>query len=322
LLPFWFDLGGALPDSCCDLTSPLGWIWILALLGLLLAIVFLNIFPSGRFPARWVGRLFRFGSALLFTYVVAGLIMDDRVDDQVWEAWGALSIGLVIGLIVLGAVGQVYRYARVSGPRERQQTRWVVASLALVIFWLAAIYSQSPFRSWSVWAGPWGLLQLFGTLLVVASLPLSIARAILRYHLWDIDVIVRKTLVYTLLTGFLLLVYFTSIVVLQNIFSRLTDQNSTLVTILSTLLIAALFLPVRRRIQGIIDRRFFRKKYDAAKVLEGFAATARDETDLDRLTAELLRVIQETMEPESVTIWLKPTTDNKRQTTAQRSTEQ
>ncbi len=144
---------------------------------------------------------------------------------------------------------------------------------------------------------------------MLALLPLSIARAILRYHLWDVDIIVRKTLVYTLLTGFLLLVYLTSIVVLQGILSRLTGQDSTLATILSTLLIAVLFLPVRRRVQTLIDRRFYRRKYDAAKVLQGFAATARDETDLDRLTAELARVIQETMEPESVSVWLMPASD-------------
>jgi hypothetical protein len=117
-----------------------------------------------------------------------------------------------------------------------------------------------------------------------------------------------------LLTGFLLLVYFTSIVVLQGVFSRITGQDSTLATILSTLLIAALFLPLRRRIQSVIDRRFYRRKYDAQKTLEQFAHTARDETDLDRLTAELLRVIQETMEPEFVSIWLKPTAGHGPQT--------
>jgi len=149
---------------------------------------------------------------------------------------------------------------------------------------------------------------------VLALLPLAIARAILRYHLWDIDVIVRKTLLYTLLSSFLLLVYFISIVVLQGIVSRLTGQDSTLATILSTLLIAVLFLPVRRRIQAAIDRRFYRRKYDAQKTLEQFAHTARDETDLDRLTAELVRVIQETMEPESVSVWLRPGSDERRVT--------
>jgi hypothetical protein len=304
-LPFWFDLGGSIPDDCCDLTSPLGLIWTLAILGLLLAIVFFNIFPSGRFPTRWAGRLFWLGSGLLFSVLVAGIVLEEQLGERGWEILGAISISLIASLFGLGVIGQTYRYARVSGSLERQQTRWVVASLALALFWLLAVYNQSPFRSWSAWAGPWALLQIFGTLVVVALLPLSIARAITRYRLWDIDVIVRKTLVYALLTGFLALVYFGSIIALQRLFAPLAGDSS-LATILSTLLIAALFLPVRRRVQRVIDRRFYRRKYDAQKTLEQFAHTARDETDLDRLTAELLRVIQETMEPEHVSIWLRP----------------
>ncbi len=152
-------------------------------------------------------------------------------------------------------------------------------------------------------------MTIFGTVIVAALPPLAIARAIVSHHLWDIDVIIRKTLVYTLLTGFLALVYLGSILGLQGVFRRLTGQDSTLATILSTLLIAALFLPVRRRIQALIDRRFYRRKYNAQKTLEQFALTARDETDLDRLTAELLRVIQETMQPETVSVWLRRTDD-------------
>jgi MFS family permease len=302
-LPFWFDLGGSIPDSCCDISSPLGWVWALAILGLALTIVFLNIFPSGRFATRWGERLFWLGFALVFVVIVAGVVLGDSVE----ELLSPVTITLTYGLLGLGVMSQAYRYTRVSGPVERQQTRWVVASLALALFWLLAVYTQSPFRSWTPWAGPWALLQIFGTLIVVALLPLSIARAILRYHLWDIDVIVRKTLVYALLTGFLLAIYFTSIVLLQGVFSRITGQDSTLATILSTLLIAALFLPVRRRVQRAIDRRFYRRKYDAQKTLEQFAHTARDETDLEKLSTELARVIQETMEPEFVSIWLKPT---------------
>jgi hypothetical protein len=302
LLPFWFDLGGSIPQNCCEFTSPLGWVWPLGMIGLLLMIIFLNVFPSGRFPTIWSRRLFWFGLAFTGFAIVVAIVFDERL----WTLLEQMAIGVMLGLLGLGVTNQVYRYVRLSGPVERQQTRWVVATMALITLWFFAVYSQTPFRSWSPWAGPWALLQTFGTLFVVALLPLSIARAILRHHLWDIDVIVRKTLVYTLLTGFLLLVYLISIVVLQGIFSRLTGQDSTLATILSTLLIAVLFLPVRRRMQTLIDRRFYRRKYDAAKVLEGFAATARDETDLDRLTAELARVIQETMEPESVSVWLMP----------------
>lgn len=318
LVPFWFDLGGSISGACCEPGSPLGWVFPLAFLGGLLAIVFFNIFPSGRFAAPWMRRMFWLGVALVgIGFPLSLSLSTEALEDGSWQ-WLLWSIlGVLIGLLGLGGAGQIYRYRRVSGPVERQQTRWVVASMALIVIWLFAVEGQTPFRSWEPWAGPWALLQIFGTLLVVALLPLSIARAITRYRLWDIDVIVRKTLVYALLTGFLLLVYFTSIVVLQGAFSRLTGQDSTLATILSTLLIAALFLPLRRRIQGVIDRRFYRRKYDAQKTLEQFAHTARDETDLEKLTDKLLRVIQETMEPEFVSIWLKPTA-NQRPMTADR----
>ena len=311
ILPLLFNLGGTVSDSCCTLSSPLGWIWPLVLFGLMVIIAFFYIFPSGRFPAAWARRLFWFFVGLLVAMLLTTILANDQVDYIVEDLFGAV----LFGWISTGILSQIYRYRRVSGPTERQQTRWVVTSLWLAVIWLFAVQFQSPFRTWSPWAGPWALFKIFGTVIVLSFLPLAIGRAILRYRLWDIDVIVRKTLVYALLTGFLLLVYFTSIVALQSLFSRLTGQDSTLATILSTLLIAALFLPLRRRIQAIIDRRFYRRKYDAQKTLEQFAHTARDETDLEKLTAELLRVIQETMEPEHVSIWLKPTTDGRSRTT-------
>ncbi len=302
-LPFLFNLGGTIPTTSRNvLDSLLIGSWPLALVGVFSMFIFLNVFPTGRFPSRLMGRLFWLGAALLVIAAISAIILDN--DSLSYPA--VMAGAAVSGWILLSVVGQVYRYIRVSGPVERLQTRLVFASLALIIVWALTIWNASPFRLYSLWAGMWGFFRIFGTVLVLSLLPLSIARAITRYRLWDIDVIVRKTLVYALLTGFLLLVYFTSIVVLQGVFSRLTGQDSTLATILSTLLIAALFLPLRRRIQGGIDRRFYRRKYDAQKTLEQFAHTARDETDLEQLTAELLRVIQETMEPEHVSIWLKP----------------
>ena len=147
------------------------------------------------------------------------------------------------------------------------------------------------------------VLDIMGAL-SLGLMGITLAIAVTRYRLFDIDVIIRRTTSYAILTGMLLLVYFGSIVVLQRLLSPITGESQAAV-VLSTLLIAALFLPLRRRVQDAIDRRFFRKKYDAEQVLAQFAATVRDETDLDALTAELVRVIQETMQPEFVSVWLK-----------------
>jgi hypothetical protein len=212
------------------------------------------------------------------------------------------------GFILTLVVAQVYRYRRVSNAVQRQQTKWVVYGFAVAILGFVVAVALATLNE-LVWGapppGPVG--RMIGTSILTGFLlliPLSIGVAILRSRLWDIDVLIRRTLVYSVLTLTLGLVYLGCILVTRTLVAPLTG-SSELAIVASTLAIAALFNPLRKRIQNAIDRRFYRRKYDAAKVLAAFGATARDETDLDRLTTELLRVVDETMQPEFVGLWLR-----------------
>ena len=276
----------------------------LSILGELLITAFFLLFPNGRLVPRWLWWLIPFrGFTATLDYIPAFRNL---------PASDILSTIFLLPTVVLMLGVQIYRYRRLSTRREQYQTRWVLFGVvgglgAFVMVAITAMVTGFWQSAWAVLA--WTLMNVIATLI-----PITFAVAILRANLWDIDVVIRRTTVYAVLTTLLALVYFSSVVILQRLLSPFTGE-STPAVVLSTLFIAALFLPLRRRIQDVIDRRFFRKKYDAEKVLEQFAATVRDETDLDELTAELVRVIQETMQPEHVSVWLKPTTDPGRQTT-------
>lgn len=268
----------------------------LSILGELLITAFFLFFPNGRLVPRWLWWLIPFRG---ITAALDYLPVYRTLPASEW-----LSMVFLLPAVILMLAVQVYRYRRLSTQRERYQTRWVLFGVVsgLSAFVLLAVTAMATGFWQSAWAVMiWTIMNLIATLI-----PITFAVAILRANLWDIDVVIRRTTVYAVLTALLATVYFGSVVVLQRLLSPFTGE-STPAVVLSTLLIAGLFLPLRRRIQDVIDRRFFRRKYDAEKVLQQFAATVRDETDLDALTAELVRVIQETMQPEHVSIWLKPT---------------
>ena len=250
---------------------------------------------------------------------VFGLTLLGRLPAVQSTLVGSALIWLATLWVLVSAMpAQIYRYRRVSTPLQRQQTKLVVFGIAVFLVgsagsWLVAGYLLPTLVPAAVPAPGTGarlLYDFFGAELQVLptlALPLTLGVAILRYRLWDIDVIVRRTLIYSIITALLALAYLGSVVVLQNTFGTLTGQReSPLVTVLSTLVIAALFAPLRGRVQAFIDRRFFRRKYDAARTLAAFGATLRDEVELDALSEQLLGVVDETMQPDSATLWIKP----------------
>src|SRR5215208_1867748 len=163
------------------------------------------------------------------------------------------------------------------------------------------------FNGHFVFLGEWYIAILMGTLGFM-FLPVAVGIALLKYGLYDIEVLINRTLVYGVLTAILAAAYFNCIVVLQRLFVLLTGQRSTLAVVASILLIAALFNPLRKRMQSFVDRRFYRRKYDAAKTLVAFSVKLRDETDLDALSEDLVDVVRETMQPAHVSLWLRPDT--------------
>jgi uncharacterized membrane protein YdcZ (DUF606 family) len=304
LLAVWFD----------------GWSWVLLIFPILLIPL---LFPNGQPPSRrwhavtaWAGGKFVF--FLLLT------VFADRLaplnTDAVWSVDNPigfldvealfdryLQVPWVLSLVGLTAacVAALFvRYRRASAI-ERQQIKWVVYACGV----FGTAYVISAFVGGS--DDPKSFLFYALDLLFVLSimlLPLAIAIAILRHRLFDIDIIIRRTLVYAVLTGLLGAIYFGSIVILQSTLSLLVGGQSTLAIVISTLAIAALFTPLHGRVRRFVDRRFYRQKYDASRVLAAFASQARDETDLDALMAGLLSVVQDTMQPATASLWINTTT--------------
>jgi hypothetical protein len=210
--------------------------------------------------------------------------------------------------MLASALSLVLRYRR-SGGEERQQIKWIAfaASVVVVVYAIAVIASLVfPEESWTTAGSVWWLNLL--TYVVLSSftlVPIAVGIAILKYRLYDVDLLINRTLVYGALTAILAAIYFGGIVVLQRVFVALTGEKSTLAVVASTLVIAAVFNPLRRRVQAFVDRRFYRKKYDAAKTLETFSAKLRDETDLEALSDDLVGVVRETMQPAHVSLWLR-----------------
>jgi hypothetical protein len=283
------------------------WVW---LPGVTLTITFLLLlFPHGRLlsprwrPVAWLAA----GVTVAGTALLA-LAPWDLLDPGVparnpfgIESLRDIGVGvpafiIVIGVptVLLSALSLVLRFRRSRGE-ERQQIKWFVYAGVLSV---GVVLVPS---------GASSLLQL----LVLPLLPVAAGVAILRYRLYNIDLIINRTLVYGTLTATLVGVYVGSVVSLQALFRAFTGQQSQLAVVASTLGIAALFQPLRLRIQSFIDRRFYRRKYDAAKTLEVFSARLRDETDLDRLGEELVSVVQDTMHPEHVSLWLSPPVDRR-----------
>jgi hypothetical protein len=260
------------------------------------------LFPDGRLPSRrW--RPVAWISAVPFVIFVLLAIGFDRF--MPGGLLGTLEYAFIPFVLLCGLVcliSVVVKFWRSQGI-QRQQIKWFAYAIAVVL--TVQVVTDYLYH---------GLVTGFLDLLVAPAVPVAVGIAVLRYRLYDIDILINRTLVYGTLTTALVGVYFGGVAATQAIFRTLTgqEQQPQLAIVVSTLVIAALFNPLRRRIQGFIDRRFYRRKYDAAKTLETFSSKLRDETDLEALNNELVGVVRETMQPAHVSLWLRPDTTSKK----------
>ncbi|MGE5333867.1 MAG: hypothetical protein ACM3N4_04140 [Nitrososphaerota archaeon] len=296
------------PDAPAALAAlhPDWWLPVMALryLGSACLSFFCYLFPDGRFVPWW-------------TRWVAFAWMVPQLPEFFWPDSPLnpmhypplLQAAGFLGFVVSVVVAQVYRYRRVSTSVQRQQTKWVVFGVGVALtgflaltFVTPVIFPTAQALSYSI---PSLLAASYGVMLLV---PLSLAIAILRHRLYDIDLLINRTLVYGSVTAILFAIYFVSVITVQALIDALTgiQQESPLAIVASTLLTAALFQPLRQRIQQGIDRRFYRRRYDAARTLERMASALRQEVDLQALSEHLLQVVRDTMQPTHASLWLRP----------------
>jgi hypothetical protein len=279
----------------------------------------LLLFPDGRLPSpRWRPFAWFAATTFILLSVLAALeptrLLGVRVPNPtgIQAAAGIIELSMnilvfvVVGIVLATAASVIVRFRRARGE-ERQQLKWLAytagflgASLGLGLLNFQVVHN----RLIEFAAGISGIVA-------VAAVPVAIGIAILRYRLYEIDLIINRTLVYGPLSAMLVLIYVGGVVSLQYAFRTLTGQESQIAIVASTLAIAALFNPLRRRVQAFVDRRFYRRKYDAAKTLAAFSAKLRQETDLDALGDEVMRVVSDTMQPAHVSLWLRSDTDSK-----------
>jgi hypothetical protein len=293
--------------------------WYDMAFGWLAFILMLIHFPNGEIYSPRLAPWF-YGLAGIVVLVTSGLFLSTAVlpvpphivnpyhmpalaNAGAWIDSGGILLMSVF--LVLALVSPVLRF-RNGSPRERQQIKWLALFGAVIILYTIPAIIIIPLLTGGEPMSPgYGPVAMFFYLISGLFPPLVIGIAIFRHHLWDIDILIRRTLVYSILTVILTLVYFGSIVVLQALFTRLFGHESPLAIVLSTLAIAAIFTQLRRRIQAFIDRRFYRQKYDAERVLTDFSLILRENVDLDQLTKSLLEVVVDTMQPDHVSIWLR-----------------
>jgi hypothetical protein len=327
-LDYYSDYGAARPGSLpfvVGMATINNWLWVPAV-GLMGTFVFL-LFPDGRLPSRrWRPVAWLSGLTIVLVCIQVGLTpgpleglggVRNPIGFMVFpwmKSVPYIVIPLFLLCMVLSVFSLVLRY-RHSRGEERQQIKWIAfaASLIGTLYLIAMIGSiVYPQDTWFAPGSPlWQVSLEYAAFLSFPLVPVAIGFAMLRYRLYDIDVVINRALVYGSLTATLVLIYFGGVATIQTLFRTITgqEQQPQLAVVVSTLAIAALFNPLRHRIQSFIDRRFYRRKYDAAKTLDVFAARLRDEIDLEALGGDLVSVVGETMQPAHVTLWLKPADD-------------